>query len=75
MDGDVGIVAPNAAGIQPLGIDDKSGGLAEVQRVRQYFPETWIWAETLTDSGGRASLDYEAPDSITTCGSGLGPIM
>ncbi len=42
-----------------------SGGLAEVERVRQYFPETWIWAETLTDDSGQASLTYEAPDSIT----------
>ncbi|OFW57221.1 MAG: hypothetical protein A2133_06865 [Actinobacteria bacterium RBG_16_64_13] len=46
--------------------DGGSGGLAEVERVRQYFPETWIWAETLTDESGHASLSYEAPDSITT---------
>jgi CD109 antigen len=43
-----------------------TGGLAEVQRVRQFFPETWIWDETLTDRGGKATLDVEAPDSITT---------
>lgn len=43
-----------------------SGELAEVERVRQYFPETWIWSETITDAAGRASLSYEAPDSITT---------
>lgn len=42
------------------------GGLAEVERVRQFFPETWIWGETLTDQSGRATLVYEAPDSITT---------
>ncbi|MCE5253032.1 MAG: alpha-2-macroglobulin, partial [Actinomycetia bacterium] len=45
---------------------DGAGGLAEVQRVRQYFPETWIWAETLTDEAGNATLSYEVPDSITT---------
>ena len=43
-----------------------SGELAEVERVRQYFPETWIWDETITDDAGIATLSYEAPDSITT---------
>ncbi len=42
------------------------GALAEVERVRQFFPETWIWQETMTDASGRATLEYEAPDSITT---------
>ena len=41
-------------------------GLAEVQRVRQFFPETWIWDETITDDAGKATLTYEAPDTITT---------
>ncbi len=40
--------------------------LAEVQRVRQFFPETWLWADTLTDVSGRATMSAEAPDSITT---------
>jgi CD109 antigen len=45
-----------------------SGGeLAEVQRVRQFFPETWVWMpELLTDENGLASVDLNAPDSITT---------
>ncbi len=34
--------------------------------MRQYFPETWIWDETITDDAGIASLTFEAPDSITT---------
>ncbi len=41
-------------------------GLVEVERVRQYFPETWIWEDLETGSGGRASLDVTVPDSITT---------
>ncbi|WP_094227054.1 alpha-2-macroglobulin family protein [Methanolobus psychrotolerans] len=46
---------------------DEGGELAEVQRVRQFFPETWIWMpELLTDDAGLASLDLTAPDSITT---------
>jgi CD109 antigen len=43
-----------------------TGDLAEVERVRQYFPETWIWDETLTDASGKAKLTYDVPDSITT---------
>src|SRR5262249_55061375 len=41
-------------------------GLAEVQRVRQFFPETWFWSELTTDAAGRAAKRIEAPDSITT---------
>jgi CD109 antigen len=40
--------------------------LAEVQRIRQYFPETWIWDEIITDSEGRGSLRVDVPDTITT---------
>ena len=43
-----------------------SENLAEVQRVRQFFPETWIWQDIHTDADGRAVLTVEAPDSITT---------
>ena len=46
---------------------DTGESLAEVQRVRQFFPETWVWMpELLTDDNGLASLDLNAPDSITT---------
>ena len=51
---------------------DKTGGeedpgLAEVTRVRQFFPETWLWMpELMTDADGAASVDLTAPDSITT---------
>ncbi|WP_340819604.1 alpha-2-macroglobulin family protein [Methanolobus sp. WCC4] len=45
----------------------EGGELAEVQRVRQFFPETWVWMpELLTDDAGLASVDLTAPDSITT---------
>ena len=43
-----------------------AGGLAEVQRVRQFFPETWIWSDLTTDGAGKASKRFTAPDSITT---------
>ena len=36
-------------------------------RVRQFFPETWVWEPTLlTDEDGRAQLTLTAPDSITS---------
>jgi CD109 antigen len=41
-------------------------GLAEVQRVRQFFPETWIWATLDTDPNGKGNLSVVAPDTITT---------
>ncbi len=40
--------------------------LAEVQRVRQFFPETWIWAAFDTEPDGSGSLPVVAPDTITT---------
>ena len=51
----------------PAPADSKpQGDLAEVQRVRQFFPETWLWTDVMTDENGRADLPVEAPDSITT---------
>ena len=46
--------------------NESGGGLAEVERVRQYFPETWLWQEVITDSKGEATVDVEVPDTITT---------
>ena len=40
--------------------------LAEVQRIRQFFPETWLWQDVETDANGDATVSAEAPDSITT---------
>jgi CD109 antigen len=52
-----------AAGLDTSG---RQSGLAEVQRVRQFFPETWIWNTVKTDTNGNASLKVTVPDSITT---------
>jgi CD109 antigen len=40
--------------------------LADVTRIRQYFPETWLWEEVVTDSSGKAAVKVTVPDSITT---------
>ena len=50
----------------PTPMPPDAGGLAEVKRVRQFFPETWIWETVTTDESGYASLKFQAPDSITT---------
>ena len=61
---------PGAAGALGTEFDQHSAEpdavLAEVQRVRQFFPETWLWADIMTDADGAAVLPAEAPDSITT---------
>ena len=42
------------------------GGTAP-SRIREWFPETLVWApEIITDESGRASLDVDLADSITT---------
>jgi len=50
----------------PTNTAGSDAGLAEVQRVRQYFPETWLWTELMTNADGNATLAVQAPDSITT---------
>jgi CD109 antigen len=42
-------------------------GLAEVTRVRQFFPETWLWTpDFMTGPDGKGTINLTAPDSITT---------
>jgi CD109 antigen len=58
-----GAVPPAAPSPAAPGNDQ---ALAEVERIRQYFPETWLWQEVMTDSQGKATLGVSAPDTITT---------
>ncbi len=52
----------------PQEINSEAGGagLAEVERVRQFFPETWLWMEEITGPDGQLSIDVTVPDTITT---------
>ena len=61
-------MAANSAGLDsaPARSPTSTAGLAEVQRVRQFFPETWIWDTVKTGSSGKTSLKYTVPDTITT---------
>ena len=64
MDRAAGALPPQAVPSAPNAPGDE--GLVEVERVRQYFPETWLWEHLETGANGRGSLDVTVPDSITT---------
>ncbi len=65
-EGDVVLEAAEEA-MPPKAANAGDTGLAEIERVRQYFPETWLWDIVTTGSNGKASLiDVEVPDTITT---------
>ncbi|XP_065826416.1 CD109 antigen-like [Oscarella lobularis] len=40
--------------------------LVAPDRVRTFFPQTWIWANATTDDSGTATLSQIVPDTITT---------
>ncbi len=53
----------------------RTGAQAEPIRVRQHFPETLLWRpELITDDQGRAHLDLDLADSITTWRVSLGAV-
>ncbi|HET8626855.1 MAG TPA: alpha-2-macroglobulin family protein, partial [Thermomicrobiales bacterium] len=58
--------APTAAAAEQSAAAPSDEGLAAVQRVRQFFPETWLWTDLTTDASGKAAQRATAPDSITT---------
>lgn len=46
---------------------DKGGAGAPITKMREYFPETMLWYPALiTDENGKATLDVNFADSITT---------
>jgi CD109 antigen len=61
-----GALPPMAVTTTTVAATAGSSSLAEVQRVRQFFPETWIWSDLTTDASGKASQQVTVPDSITT---------
>ena len=53
----------------------KEGSEAESVRVRRYFPETLLWRpELITDDQGRAHLDIDLANSITTWRVSIGAV-
>jgi len=62
-----GAMPPVAPAPEPDSSKSSAGApLAEVQRVRQFFPETWLWQDVYTDNDGNATLKVDVPDTITT---------
>ncbi len=60
-----GVVVPSVTkGADQTSTPDESG-LAEIERVRQYFPETWLWEEVMVGDDGRISVPAQVPDTIT----------
>ncbi|KAM3913954.1 alpha-2-macroglobulin-like [Leptodactylus fuscus] len=46
------------------------------EKVRKYFPETWIWELVALGESGRAEIHHKAPDTITDWNAGticMGP--
>ena len=66
-DGGLFPVPEMAAGPPEEGAPAGGGGTpSEAVRVRQYFPETWVWEPMLlTDENGQVTVELEAPDNIT----------
>ncbi len=63
------VPAPNATpgSVGPAGPVGSQAELAKVERIRQFFPETWLWQDVVTNAQGRATVaDIIVPDSITT---------
>ena len=58
--------AQSMAPPQPANGDDGDAGLAEVERIRQFFPETWLWMDEIIGADGQLSIDVTVPDTITT---------
>jgi CD109 antigen len=60
-----GMIPPGVT-ITPTLSPSPGGDLAEVQRVRQFFPETWLWFDITTDASGKVTKTLNVPDTITT---------
>ncbi|XP_062896280.1 alpha-2-macroglobulin-like isoform X3 [Mobula hypostoma] len=71
----VGVPVPEALGMGVIGIQQASipmtvarlwtGASPPEEKVREYFPETWIWDLVPVSSTGQAHLDVTVPDAIT----------
>ncbi len=51
---------------QSAGTNGQGDSLAEVERVRQFFPETWLWENITVGADGKITVPVTVPDTITT---------
>ncbi|KAK3785481.1 hypothetical protein RRG08_048616 [Elysia crispata] len=49
--------------VEPL---ESSSDLQEVERIRNIFPDTWLWETTSASANGTASVSTTVPDTITS---------
>ena len=61
-----GVEVPAPILILPPDVKSTASELAEIDRVRQFFPETWLWEEVTVSSDGKISIPVTVPDTITT---------
>lgn len=45
---------------------NSSSHLKDVDNVRNYFPETWLWTNATTGADGRVNITTTVPDTITS---------
>ncbi|XP_046369856.2 CD109 antigen-like [Haliotis rufescens] len=58
--------SPPAAPMSRNMVVPTSPVLKKVERVREIFPETWLWLNTTVGPDGRASIQTTVPDTITS---------
>ncbi|XP_046569086.1 CD109 antigen-like [Haliotis rubra] len=60
--------SPSLARASPRRVTEsaQASPLKKVERVREIFPETWLWVNTTIGQDGRASIQTTVPDTITS---------
>ncbi|XP_065833656.1 CD109 antigen-like [Oscarella lobularis] len=64
--GDLAFAAPFGGGGGGAAPPSGSQELITPERVRTFFPETWLWTNATTDGSGAATLNSIVPDTITS---------
>ncbi|XP_055954903.1 CD109 antigen [Patella vulgata] len=73
--GEAGYPGPPGRGPVSISLESTAftEGLVEPERVRNIFPETWLWTNETVGADGRVSIEATAPDTITSwVASGFG---
>ncbi|XP_071088381.1 CD109 antigen-like isoform X2 [Haliotis cracherodii] len=57
---------PSTTMVKTSSISRPTSKLAEVERIRTDFPETWMWTNTTVCTDGKAVISTTVPDTITS---------
>ncbi|KAK3100069.1 hypothetical protein FSP39_014251 [Pinctada imbricata] len=63
---DAAMVPPMAPNMAPMPAKPPSNSLKSVDRIRNVFPETWLWTNKTVGSNGQVSISTTVPDTITS---------